>query len=348
MDAARTNLFDRRTASRPHAAAAHDDEQVDGTPADDEQPVDASPVDASLVDLVGTALGVDELIDLVGRLEPCCLLADLGPCGTDRTPQGRQELAVRRLSPDPRGGAASMFGLTVPEHCRGVAVTMVGTLGSALGRRPVDSIEHPSISGRLDTAVRLDLAVARTGATRARVTERSGDGPGAVLIDDDHGDGMLVDALHRVLGVATRGPAPSFARLVLGMWSRHVLLHVEQHGSITWLDAAALHPAAVPTVRTPASPEVLATACATVREDIDWERIRTDTAAGRCAAPELAPGDAAWMDAPMFGRWCVESYPPPALCERALRVSRSSALEGFREVVRLTRAADADHGDVDP
>ncbi len=322
MDTTRTNLFDRQTARPP-------------TPAG---PGAAEPSSRS----AGDALSAEELIDLVGRLEPCCLLADLGPCRAGTSPRGRRELAVRRLSPDPRCGAASMFGVTVPDHCCGVAVTMVGTLGTALGHLPIDSTEHPSLSGRLDTAVRLDLAVVRTGTTRVRVTEVGPDGPGATVLDDERGDGMLVDALHRVLGVATRGPAPSFAELVLGIWSRHLLLHLDRHGPISWRDAATLHPAAVQRGDTPPSAEVLASACARVRDDVDWERIRSDTAAGRCAAPELAAAEAAWMDAPMFGRWCVESYPPPSLAERQLRSSGSSALDGFREVIRLTRDGDPD------
>jgi len=322
VDTTRTNLFDRRTAIRSDASASPDDPLGDGP---------------------GDALGAEELIGLVGRLEPFCLLADLGPCRDLSNSRGRRELAVRRLVPDARCGAASMFGVSVPGHCRGVAVTMIGTLGTALAHLPADSSEHPSVSGRLDTAVRLDLAVERNGATRARVTEVGTDHePGPVVLDDDRGNGMLVDALHRVLGVACQGPTPSFADLVLGIWSRHLLLHLEEHGPISWRTAATLHPASVQRAHTPPSPEVLANACVTVRDDVDWERIRSDAASGRCAVPELAADEAAWMDAVMFGRWCVESYPPPSLVERELRTSGSDALDGFRDVVRLTRAADPD------
>ena len=122
---------------------------------------------------------VDELLDLIGRLEAGVLLAAVGP-----TPSGRPGLAVRPLRPTDGRGVDALAGLSAPPGTTILAVAVAGS-----------SPDHPG-------DLRIDAAVDRTGRSRYRVRDREG----SPVVDTDRATGRLVDALHRVLGVPPPGP----------------------------------------------------------------------------------------------------------------------------------------------
>ena len=71
----------------------------------------------------------------------------------------------------------------------------------------------------------------------------------------------------------------------------------------------------------PPSPETVVTAMQRLADEAAWDDLRRAAAIGRMAAPDLDPDEAAWMDATMFARWMVDSFPSPA---RALGLLRRS------------------------
>ena len=123
--------------------------------------------------------GVDELVDLIGRLEPGVLIAAVGV-----DPSGRPRLALRSLRPDAGTGVDALVGLHAPPGASAVAVAVVGT-----------SPDHPG-------ELRIDGAVDRAGRSRYRVRDRTG----RPLVDSDRASGRLVDALRRVLGPPPTDP----------------------------------------------------------------------------------------------------------------------------------------------
>lgn len=123
--------------------------------------------------------GVDELIDLIGQLEPGVLIAVLRS-----NTAGTAELAVRPLGPDDGAGVDALIGLSVPPGTHTVAVALTGT--------------SPDHAGEL----RIDGAVDRAGRRRYRVRDRTG----RPVVDSEHASGRLVDALEALLDTSGAGP----------------------------------------------------------------------------------------------------------------------------------------------
>ncbi|MFZ4517018.1 MAG: hypothetical protein ACOYOP_01420 [Microthrixaceae bacterium] len=273
-----------------------------------------------------TALGI------VRGLDPYVLLA--------LTPFDEEvEVAVRPLPPDDRCGAAMLLGLEAPPGATTVAASFVGSTAE----RPAGQGEHTGQRHRID------VAVDRWGEVASSLRLLRADGtPG----DDEPAaaatpEGLVVDALHRVLDLPSPGDPPALTELVTAMWTMCMTSHLLGAAAPTWAEVAALHPAGDESVgdglpdgadtAVPPSPEALAAATRRLTADgTTWERLRRATVIGRFPAPELSPEEAAWMDHTMYGRWYVQSYPSAEFVAGRLRsCGATAAASGVEQVARL-------------
>lgn len=267
--------------------------------------------------------GPAHVLEILRGLDPFVLLAY-------RSGRGRGEVSVHQLVPDPRGGAAALFGIRAP-----VGSSVVGA--SFLG------VERSTEDGAAGAEVRIDVTVGRGGVVRSTVRHAATGDPVRPMDDGGPTDGRVVDALHRVLGVPSPGGPPPLEELLTGLWMLQVAPLIDRTPpgrGPGWADVAALHPEAPAGTRrpgaVPASAESLAEATVALTAGESWERLRRSAAAGRFDAPELDPADAAWMDTTLFARWMVESFPPTDRVLGALR-SRGAhgAADGIESVLRL-------------
>ncbi len=280
-----------------------------------------------------TALGI------VRDLDPYVLLA-LTSLGDE------VEVAVRPLPHDHRCGAAMLLRLDAPPGASTVAASFVGATTS--GRDHHDAREGDQEGDRKgDPDHRIDVAVDRWGTITSAVRPLGDDGttgdvePGSGAAPE----GLVIDALHRTLGLPSPGGPPALTELVTAMWMTCVGTRLLGRPAPTWASVAELHPAVDPPPLgrpggrsgIPPSPEALAAATRRVAADgTTWERLRLATVAGRFPAPDLTPEEAAWMDHTMYARWYVQSCPTAASVARRLRAAGAGeAASRVEHVARL-------------
>jgi hypothetical protein len=271
-------------------------------------------------------LAASELLAILQRTEPHTLIAAGATCDPGR-------VAVRALPPDPRCGAAALFGIRAPAGSCSVGASFVG---------------RATLDGRAAGDVRVDVVVHRDGAVESTVGPAgpcgSGGAGGAVAPPgpvERGADGRIVDALHRVLGLASPGRPPALDRLVVGLWMDRIVGGLADGARPTWARVAAVHPSLIDDAdpappRVPPSPEVLAGLTGAVTAGASWGALRRSAVAGRLRVPELDPAEASWMDATLFARWTVESFPPPPVVLAALRDRGAvDAADRVRAALRL-------------
>lgn len=240
------------------------------------------------------------------------------------------EVCAALLPEDPRCVAAGMFGFTAPPHWAGAAVRCegaarpAGTRGTSGGTSAADVCEaHPE-------AVAV-VAVDRDG--RAASSVRLGDGD---PYDPGPPAGLLVDALHRALGLPSPGVAPPAEALVLGLWvDRLVTLAAGGHVP-TWKEAALVHPGVPSHGMVGASAETVAHASTEALEGQDWADIRRQCAAGGYRGAGLGRTEARWMDDTMFARWMLSALPDlgPS-CELLRDLGADEVADGVAQVASL-------------
>ncbi|MFM7510016.1 MAG: hypothetical protein ACKO5A_10780 [Actinomycetota bacterium] len=269
------------------------------------------------------------LFGLLTAIEPFTLVALAAP-GARR---GRRdhEVAVHALRPDPRSGAASLFGIRAPQGAPAIGVSLIGT-----GRRTAQaSWERPPPSALIEgTTLHIDLVLDRRRGHQSRIRTQDLDGTQKVL-EDAPGAGLVVDAMYCVLGIPVPGSTPSHRNVTLGLWSHRLLEALTAGGTLSWALAAAMHPASPADLRTPLSPEALVESGRRLEASWSWTGFHRLVIAGEVSAPDLLPDEAAWMDTTMFARWCDQSLPPAAAVESGLLRSGSEAAAGFCQVLRL-------------
>jgi hypothetical protein len=230
------------------------------------------------------------------------------------------DVSVCDLVADPRGAAAGLFGLEAPPGASSAGVLTLGTAHHA-----------PASSAPAGTAqpVRLALALGTDGTLRHHLE----------LDEVDHGGdpatgppgGLLVDALHRVLGLPSPGEPPMLWELVLGWWLRDLIDVLRDDRAAGSADLLSLHPGLDPEVLP--SAEDLALATEDVVGDTSWARLHALASTGPGGLEDLTPAEAAWMDPTMFGRWLVGGLP-------SVRAARS-ALRDLPQLADRIAAADA-------
>ena len=182
-----------------------------------------------------------------------------------------------------------------------------------------------------DGGGRASDVVRRRDATTGHAPSSGPLGPGHTA------EGVLVDSLHRMLGLPSPGEAPSLATLVLSVWLSEILRVAVDGRTVPWADAIDLHPGDPGIVR---------------RRAVGRDARRGDTARasrraglGSHAAPSRTSErsvprtcralEARWMDDTMFGRWVVSSFPEPDVVVELLRETGSTeTAEGIDAVRR--------------
>jgi len=274
--------------------------------------------------------GAHDILDLLGHLDPGVLLALLpGPNDDD-------EIAVRELPHDPRCGGAGLFGLMAPPGSPLVATSFRGRAApmdplSTRPTRPAESADSPGSADSPDREhQRVDVVVTRAGQVLSRIHL----GDGSTIDPEGPAGGVVIDALHRVLGLPCPGDPPPLTDLLATLWLQELLALASVHPALTWGDAVSLHPDPGTVGRVLPSAEALASATLDFLGDVTWERLRLAAAGGRTMVPELSPHEAAWMDDTLFARWLVESFPPPEVALAVLRDGGAhEAADGVRSVL---------------
>lgn len=290
------------------------------------RPVTVAPFDVGRLDVTQ----LDAVLSVMAGLDdPTIVLVQ--PDGNDHALFG-----VRELPFDPRCIGAGMFGMRAP-----AGTALVGLTFSGLGQ-PLpgdlgpfdpgsnDAFDEGAVDGDLR---RVDVVVTADGATDAR-------------IHDDHGfsapsgtpTGVVIDALHRLIGLPTPGATPPLTELVAGLWMAEILRICISGRRPGWAEVvAALDGAAVgsaPDRFTAATPADVAATMQQLTDEASWQDLHRAAAIGRMAAPDLSAEEAAWMDTAMFARWMTESFPTVALVRDELRViSALDVLDGVDAVL---------------
>jgi len=257
-----------------------------------------------------------DLLRLLDGL-PADLLVGFEPSG-----QG-VALHVGAFPTDERHAAAGLFALSAPREWAAVGIVLTGAareLRPAPPRR-ADPTQEAEQGRPADVVVRVVLT--RTGDLGAVVAHA----PGAACAGGGAGgtrttvpaprptspEGLLVDALHRMLGLASPGEPPEVTDAVLHLWVEDVMAAALRHGGLDRTTALALHPAAsVPgsrALRHDAPPDEVAQLTRGAAQVLDWGRLRRRAVRGDFRVPELSVAEAGWMDDTCFGRWVLGSVP---------------------------------------
>lgn len=271
-----------------------------------------------------------ETVDPSGPYDPQVLLnlldafPDTVIVGFESTPR-HVDLHVKALPPDPRAGAAGLFGLR--------ALPGWGAAGVAFGARA----RHMATGAVIDDEAYGAVVVTRDGGVASRLVVGGG-----VLGEDDQQDrdgedreeldrvierdedrnapvGTLLDGLHRFLGLPSPGTPPHPIRLAAAVWAHQMLEVLLVEGALDWDEAIGLHPGDPGPGSALASDEMLLEATLRATEGFDWADLHSRASRGVRHAYGLSRREAAWMDTTMFARWVTGSLPDPRLVVHALR-----------------------------
>jgi len=241
--------------------------------------------------------------------------------GFEPQPDGTVHLLVGPLPEDDRAAAAGLFcRLADPSWCAvGVAVA---------GRT-----RHLHTREVVSEGVTAAVVVTRSGAVASRLQAPGRDAP---VSDTDAPEGLVVDSLHRVLGLPAPGQPVPPSHLALTVWADRALQELLAVGHLDWKGALDLHPG--DPGPGPIGPSIETLVEATVRstEGFDWSDVHRRTAQGRRAGYDLTPDEAAWMDVTMFSRWVTGSLPD---VHHALHVMDQHGCHSVADRIRRVGAA---------
>jgi hypothetical protein len=244
-----------------------------------------------LADMAEAAPGPPELVGLV----------DLASFGLDPGPGERPDtLTLTTLAgPDPVG---QLLGLTGLDEWWAVGIVSNGNA------RPLDG-------GPRRWPVTFVHLVARDGTSLDLLDEGDGlrrtTGP-----DPEMRTGRVPDLCRRVLGLPTGPPPCGLGPHLVDLWLGDLVRAALDRPSLSWSEAAALHPV-VGFVGLPAltpSPAELIRATAEIADPLHWETYRAACEAAGRAPLDHIPADAVgWFDAGSFARWLLDEAAPQAL-----------------------------------
>ncbi len=239
-----------------------------------------------------------------------------------RPTRRKVELHVAPLPPDARTGAAGLFGVQADPGWTAVGVAFAGRA------------RHVHTNRLLDDRTSAAVVVTRDG--RCASWMRTGDDATGGTRLEGGAEGVVVDALHRVMGLPSPGEPPSPAVLAATVWAHEILEQLLIDGWVGWEDALALHPGDPGAGPVGPSDEMLLEATRRCAADFDWTAMHARAASGAVPVHELTTREAAWMDVTMFARWVTGSMPDPAAVVHSLREHRCGEV-----AARLERLLDA-------
>jgi hypothetical protein len=239
------------------------------------------------------------------------------------------DVHIRPLPEDDRAAAAGLFTLVVPAEWTAVGAVVTGRARDLGTGALVGADAAARIVVTRDGEIASELSV--DGIVTTAPDAPSGGAPGPAHT----AEGVLVDALHRMLGLPSPGEAPSLATLVLSVWLSEILRVAVDGRTVPWTDAIDLHPGDPGSSRVTPSVETLVEATARASHELDWGRMRRRAARGAFRPADLSPLEARWMDDTMFGRWVVSSFPETDVVVELLRETGSTeTAEGIDAVRR--------------
>lgn len=213
----------------------------------------------------------------------------------------------KELPPDDRSGSAGLFGFHAPDSWHAIGLTVEGRAVPVGDSFELPDDLDPSMLDS-DGDISYSILVTRTGefASRLRLQgdEIQNSWPNAGDFPDVP-QGVSVDALHRVMGLASPGDEPPTALLMLSLWLGSVVEVLATTNRMTWSKAATLHPGFKGPVKVDPSVEMVAEAIVRSSANTSWERLRTRGASRTGTTMELEPHELRWMDATMYGRWVM-------------------------------------------
>lgn len=218
---------------------------------------------------------------------------------------------VSDLPLDQRSPAGGLFGFHAPKTWYAVGVTLSGTARHMDGPDPGGEVTD---LGDVHTG----LVVTRDAETSSFVSRGdTTDPPGSDERDADLEDaapsGLVVDALHRVLGLPSPGEPPDPAEMIMSIWMDDVLTILRADHRITWAQMVRIHPAVATHTRGPSgippSDESIVEAITRSRAHIDWKRVHHRAVVSRESTAHLRPKEVGWMDPTMFARWSLSLLP---------------------------------------
>jgi hypothetical protein len=219
-----------------------------------------------------------------------------------------------------------LLGFVAPESWSAIGLVCYGWASppapEGSGGRPS---EHPD-----RRRVRVVTLLDRSGDERATATLDDG------TVVDEPGSGMVSDAMHRCLGLATPAPPVASGELFAAMW----LTSVASAGRrLTWNEAVMLHPAMQVLARSGGRrPQVeeLVSGGRSLARAMPWGELRLRAASGVSdGGIGVSPDLAAWMDDGMFARWVLGGLPPfTPLLRRCASVLAPEVLRRLRRTLR--------------
>jgi hypothetical protein len=140
----------------------------------------------------------------------------------------------------------------------------------------------------------LGVLAARDGTTASALRGSTVELQVRAAGSSEAGDGRVLDACRRVLGLSTAAPvhAPQ-------LWAAH-----------HWADAVLAAVLAADLGARPSWPELAVLDPGVTARNLTWCTLRGRCAAGALRIPSLSPRAAAWMDDGMFSREALAGYPP--------------------------------------
>lgn len=240
------------------------------------------------------------------------------------------DVHVAPLPADARSGSAGLFGMVAPTGWTAVGVALVGRARELDTREVVGAGANAAVvvsrDGRRASRMHLEGVEGRQQRDR-----RAGDG----LSLGSGGQGLVVDALHRMLGLPSPGRPPSGPMLATAIWTHLVLELLLVEGTVDWDAALALHPGDPGPGPVGPSDEMLVEATVRSADGFCWSHVHARAAAGATAVHGLTTREAGWMDTTMFARWVTGALPEPSVVAAVLR---SHGCDLVAE--RLQRVAD--------
>lgn len=152
--------------------------------------------------------------------------------------------------------------------------------------------------------------VDRSGAQTCTIAPEGFPGPCSLDTGPSPMEGRLAETVQRVIGVATQPPTHTPTELWARIWvDRIVDMTLSRPPSeVDWSTCASLHPM-FDTAPLKPDPFELGRIVEILAEVTTWDDLRTRCAKGEDAYVDIDSHQAHWMDAGMFCRWTIESYP---------------------------------------
>jgi hypothetical protein len=234
-------------------------------------------------------------------------------------------LHVAPVPADDRAGAAGLFGMRAAPEWTAVAEVFTGR-----ARHLDDGARLGEATGVIvvDRAARVASQLLVDGRVVVAPGEHGPDGRSR-----DVPVGLVVDALHRMLGLASPGAAPAPPVAALAVWGQVLVQHTLEHGPPDWATAVALHPGDPGPSHVVASVETVTEATLHTGADMDWRRLHRRAVRRGDGHADLRPDEVTWMDATLYARWVIGSMPDPATVAELLE--QHGAEDTARRVLRV-------------